>query len=138
MARERSASNASIFFPWERRSGLRRLLGKGLVRPVLVAGLLAGFVITVGVRERRQAGVRQTRATLLSLRHAVDAYMAESDGNCPSNLEQVLPHATFKQVPNDAWGSPVRLVCPSRRDDERYELLSDGPDGKPGGLDRIE
>lgn len=137
MGRERTAS-ASIFFPWERRSGVLRLLGKGRVRPVLVAALLLGFVVMVGARERRQAGVRQTRATLLSMRHAVDAYLAENDGNCPPSLEQVLPHATFKQVPNDAWGNPLRLVCPSRREDERYELLSDGPDGKPGGLDRIE
>ncbi len=137
MARERSAS-ASIFFPWERRSGLLRLLGKGRVRPALIVASLVGFVVMVGMRERRQAGVRQTRATLLSMRHAVDAYLAENDSNCPANLEQVLPHAPFKQVPSDAWGNPLRLVCPSRREDERYELLSDGPDGKPGGLDRIE
>jgi hypothetical protein len=72
------------------------------------------------------------------MRHAVDAYLAENEGNCPPGLEKVLDYVSFKKLPSDAWGNPLRLVCPARRADERYELLSDGPDGKPGGLDRIE
>jgi|EndMetStandDraft_4_1072995.scaffolds.fasta_scaffold184628_2 general secretion pathway protein G len=138
MAREQSSSSESIFFPWERRGGFRRLLGTGRVRPVLSVALLLAFVVLVGSRERRQSGVRQTRATLVSMRHAVDAYMAETDGGCPPSLDKVLDLSSFKKLPSDAWGNPLRLVCPARRSDERYELLSDGPDGKPGGLDRIE
>lgn len=138
MAREQSASSESIFFPWERRGGLRRLLGTGRVRPVLSVVMLLAFVVLVGSRERRQSGVRQTRATLVSMRHAVDAYMAENQGSCPPGLEKVLDYSSFKTLPSDAWGNSLRLVCPARRADERYELLSDGPDGKPGGLDRIE
>jgi hypothetical protein len=138
MARDKSSSSGDIFFPWERRGGLRRWLATGRVRHASVAALVVGFVAVVAVREQRQAGVRQTRATLLSMRQAVDAYLSENDGACPAGLEQVLEHAPFKKVPSDAWGNPLRIVCPSRRPDERYELLSDGPDGKPGGLDRIE
>ncbi|MFZ5894515.1 MAG: type II secretion system protein GspG [Myxococcota bacterium] len=138
MGRDRSSSNASIFFPWERRRGVARLLGTGRVRPIAIVLFSVTFVVLVGSRERRQSGVRQTRATLLSLRHAVDAYMAENDGACPPNLDKVLDFASAKKVPSDAWGNPIRLVCPARRQDERYELMSDGPDGKPGGLDRIE
>jgi general secretion pathway protein G len=138
MSREQSSSSESIFFPWERRGGFRRVLGTGRVRPVLSVVLLLAFVVLVGSRERRQSGVRQTRATLVSMRHAVDGYMAESDGGCPPSLDKVLDYGSFKKLPSDAWGNPLRLVCPARRADERYELLSDGPDGKPGGLDRIE
>jgi hypothetical protein len=138
MTRERTNSSASIFFPWERRKGVARLLGTGRVRPVAIVLFSITFVVLVGSRERRQSGVRQTRATLLSLRRGVDAYMAENDGACPQNLEKVLDFTSAKKVPNDAWGNPFRLVCPARRQDERYELMSDGPDGKPGGLDRIE
>ena len=105
---------------------------------MLSVALLLAFVVLVGSRERRQSGVRQTRATLVSMRHAVDAYMAETDGGCPPSLDKVLDLSSFKKLPSDAWGNPLRLVCPARRSDERYELLSDGPDGKPGGLDRIE
>jgi hypothetical protein len=115
-----------------------RLLGTGRVRPFAIVLFSVLFVVLVGSRERRQSGVRQTRATLLSLRRAVDAYMAENDGACPPNLEKVLDYTSAKKVPSDAWGNPFRLVCPAHRPDERYELMSDGPDGKPGGLDRIE
>lgn len=138
MTRERTNSQAHIFFPWERRKGVTRLFGTGRVRPFVIVLFTVLFVVLVGSRERRQSGVRQTRATLLSLRRAVDAYMAENEGACPTNLEKVLAFTSAKKVPSDAWGNPFRLVCPARRPDERYELMSDGPDGKPGGLDRIE
>lgn len=138
MSRDRTNSQAHIFFPWERRKGVARLLGTGRVRPFAIVLFSVLFVVLVGSRERRQSGVRQTRATLLSLRRAVDAYMAENDGACPPNLEKVLDYTSAKKVPSDAWGNPFRLVCPAHRADERYELMSDGPDGKPGGLDRIE
>jgi general secretion pathway protein G len=44
----------------------------------------------------------------------------------------------FDSTPSDAWGRPLRLICPSGRPGYEYELMSDGPDGEPGGLDRIE
>ncbi len=138
MARDRSRSNANIFFPWERRGGLRRVLGAGRVRPLLTVLLMLGFVLLVGSRERQKSGVRQTRATLLALRRAVDEFMAQNDGKCPENLRQALDSTNAKSLPSDAWGNPIRLVCPARQKDERYELMSDGPDGRPGGLDRIE
>jgi general secretion pathway protein G len=40
-------------------------------------------------------------------------------------------------APRDAWERPLRIQCPGR-DRARYDLFSDGPDGLPGGLDRIE
>jgi general secretion pathway protein G len=138
MSRDLKLAGSSIFFPWERRGGMRRLFGKGRVRPALLIACIVGFVLLVGARERRASGIRQTRATLLAMRRAVDSFLAENAGACPQHLEQVLDFATFKKVPTDAWGNPLRLVCPARREGERYELLSDGPDGLPGGLDRIE
>ena len=87
---------------------------------------------------RRRAGERQTRSTLLGVRHAVDAYIAEHDGGCPPELSAVADYAKFEEIPKDAWGRPLRLVCPGRREGSSYELMSDGPDGKPAGLDRIE
>jgi general secretion pathway protein G len=138
MSRDLKLAGSSIFFPWERRGGMRRLFGKGRVRPVLVIAAIIGFFFLIGTRERRASGIRQTRATLLAMRRAVDGYLAENSGACPERLEQALAYGSFNEVPTDAWGNPLRLVCPARREGERYELLSDGPDGLPGGLDRIE
>jgi general secretion pathway protein G len=107
-------------------------------RPLLLVVAVIGVVIVIGIRERRRAGVRQTRATLLDARAAVDGYMADHDGGCPPDMVSVQSYGHFEQAPRDAWGRGLRLVCPGRREGSSYELMSDGPDGKPGGLDRIE
>ena len=104
--------------------------------PVLLA--VVSFVLWIGARERRAAGVRQTRATLLDSRRQLEAYLADHDGGCPPSLEAVAEHAHQEVVPRDAWGRPLRLECPSRFPGMTYQLMSDGPDGEPGGLDRIE
>ncbi len=138
MMRRRRAAEERIFFPWESRGGVRYWLGLGRVRSVLLGLAVVGFIALIGVRERRQAGIRQTRATLLDVRHAVNRFMAGHDGGCPESLAVAAAYANLKEAPRDAWGHPLRLICPGRRDGSRYELMSDGPDGKPGGLDRIE
>jgi general secretion pathway protein G len=132
-----SSSDRRILFPWERRRMLRRWLGLAELRPFLLLGGVAGFVLLVGFGEHRAAGERQTRATLLGARRAVEAYMAENDGGCPSDMKQASEHARLDHVPEDAWGRPLRLVCPGHESNP-YELISDGPDGQPAGLDRIE
>lgn len=133
----RGSNDKRIFFPWEGRGGFFAAIGRGRVRPLLIGALVVGFVVVVGVRERNRAGLRQTRATLLDARAAVDAYMAQNDGGCPPSLEAVAALGPFQGVPRDAWGRPLRLICPGRDDTSPYDLMSDGPDGKPGGLDRI-
>jgi general secretion pathway protein G len=136
--RRRRAAEPRIFFPWESRGGLRRWLGLGRARPFVIALAAIGLVVFLGMRERHDAGVRQTRATLLSVRRAIDAYLAEHEGGCPASLDAVADYGAFKRVPGDAWGRPLRFSCPTGREGAAYELMSDGPDGKPGGLDRIE
>ena len=138
MRSRRRSAERQIFFPWEGRRGLLRWLRLGRARPFLIGAVVLGFFVLVGVRERRSAGVRQTRATLANARRAVDAYMADHDGGCPRNMNEVIKHGNLEEPPRDAWGKGLRLVCPARREELAYELMSDGPDGKPGGLDRIE
>jgi general secretion pathway protein G len=134
----RRRTERRILFPWERRGGLRRLLGSGRFKPIATAILLAGLVLFIGARERHRTRVRQTRAALLDVRGAVDAYLADHDGGCPPNLNAVASYAAFEHAPSDAWNQPFRLICPAASQDLAYELMSDGPDGNPGGLDRIQ
>lgn len=137
MARRRTAESR-IFFPWEQRGSLVRRLGLRRVRPVVVGGLLLTTVVVLGVRERRDAGIRKTRATLTSVSSALNHYLAENGGRCPQRFSELRPYRPGADVPVDAWGHPLRLVCPSPRGDLPFLLSSDGPDGLAGGLDRIE
>src|SRR5689334_17123108 len=127
-----------IFFPWERRAGLLRRVRLDQARPFLLLGVAFTLVIWVALRERRDAGVRRTRNTILAVRPVLDSYLADRDGGCPPrDFAGLAPYGGAGTPPTDAWGRPLRIECPGR-DRARYDLFSDGPDGLPGGLDRIE
>ncbi len=134
-----SSSDRRILFPWEGRGGVRRFIELGRVRPIAIGLGLSALFVLIGVHEHREAGIRRTRATLLGVRPAIDAYMADHDGGCPPGLS-ALPdrYARFKAPPTDAWGQQLRLICPADKLGKSYVLESGGPDGEPGGLDRIQ
>jgi len=128
-----------IFFPWEiRGGGLVAWLALGRMRPVVLVLTAVALVVGIVSSERHRAGVRQTRATLIDVRRAVDRYVADHDGGCPPGLAAAVDYAHVDTTPRDAWGHTFRLICPSDQNEQTYELMSDGPDGKPGGLDRIQ
>jgi type II secretory pathway pseudopilin PulG len=136
MAWQRSETRS--FFPWERRGGLIRRLGLYRLGPLLVALGLLGLLALIAVREREQSGIRRTRAVLLDVRQALDAFLADHQGQCPESFAALADYGPFKGTPRDAWGQPLTLICPGTAPGERYRLLSAGPDGVAGGLDRIE
>lgn len=128
-----------ILFPWEGRRGLGRFIELGRARPIAALLGLAGILVLIVMREQREAGIRRTRATLLGVRPAVEAYMADHEGGCPPALSALTEqYARFKEPPSDAWGQKLRLICPADRQGKSYVLESGGPDGEPGGLDRIQ
>lgn len=128
----------TVHLPWERRGGLVRRLGLDRLRPLLVALAAASFVLLLVVRERHATAGRATRAALLGARRGLDAYRADHGGKCPARLDDLRRAGYLASAPLDAWGRSLRLVCPGRKDPQGYDLSSDGPDGEPGGLDRIE
>jgi len=136
MAKRRRKS--SIVLPWERRGGLLRRLGLSRMRPFLLSLLVVALLVLIGARDRQKTGERATRAALLVVRQGLDAYRADHEGRCPSQLDELVTKGYLAELPSDAWGRPLRLTCPGRKDPSGYDLSSDGPDGEPGGLDRIE
>jgi general secretion pathway protein G len=96
------------------------------------------LLLLLGARERTRVGTRSTQATLSVVHAAVAAYRADHERKCPSSLPALKREGYLFIDPVDAWGKPLRLLCPGRRDPEGYDLMSDGPDGEIGGLDRIE
>lgn len=140
MVRTRSSSSrpSRVFFPWERRRGVFGLLGRARVRLVVAGALALALIFWIRAREERAAGVRATRATLTTAYDAVTAYRADHGTACPKELGELVPGGYAAEVPIDAWGRPLRLTCPGRRDPRGFDLASDGPDGIPFGLDRVE
>jgi general secretion pathway protein G len=127
-----------VFFPWERRRGPFEVLGRARAR--LVAGAIAvvAVLLFIHAREEKAAGVRATRASIDGAYRAVWAYRADHPSTCPRDMADLVAGGYARDVPIDAWGRPLRLTCPGRRDPQGFEITSDGPDGVPGGLDRVE
>ena len=137
MVRKRVA-DSSIVLPWERRGGLLRRLGLSRARPLFLTLSVVLLFTVIGVRERRSAGIRATQASLLVVRQALDRYRADHGGKCPGDLSELEKGGYVQRLPVDGWGRPFDLTCPGRFDPTGYELTSAGPDGEPGGLDRVE
>ncbi len=127
-----------IFFPWEQRGSLVRRLGLRRARPFVWGLLSIALLVAIGIRERRASGIRQTKAIMTDVRVALDRYLAANEGHCPTKFAELGRYGRVDGTPEDAWGNPLRLTCPSPRGDLPYLLSSDGPDGKWGGMDRIE
>jgi general secretion pathway protein G len=96
------------------------------------------LLVWIRAREEKSAGIRATRATITSSYKAVSAYRADHGGACPKELAELVTAGYARDLPVDAWGRQLRLTCPGRLDPKGFEIASDGPDGIPGGLDRVE
>lgn len=128
---------SKVFFPWERRRGLFGLIGRARLRIVAGAALALVVILWIRGREERAAGIRATRASITTMHRAVASYRADH-GACPKALSELVVGGYLRDIPLDAWGRPLRLTCPGRRDPQGFEISSDGPDGVAGGLDRVE
>jgi hypothetical protein len=134
----KTTADSSIILPWERRGGVVRRLGLSRARPLLLTCAVVLLFVLIGVREHRAAGVRSTRASLLVVRQALDAYRASHGGKCPPDLFELEKKNYLSRLPTDAWGRSFILTCPGHFDPSSYEVSSAGPDGEQGGLDRIQ
>jgi general secretion pathway protein G len=137
MARRRIETHR-VFFPWERRRGALGVLGRARARLVVGAALALLFVVVVRRREEKLASIRATRASIDVADASIAAFRADHGGACPRELGELVAGGYARDVPIDAWGRALRVACPGLRDPRGVDVYSDGPDGQPGGLDRIE
>lgn len=127
-----------VFFPWERRRGPLRVISRARLRLLSGSAVALVAILWMHGREERAAGVRATRATITTAGRAIAAYRADHAGACPREVAELVTGSYARDVFVDAWGQPLRVTCPGRRDPGGFEIASDGPDGVPGGLDRVE
>lgn len=138
MALTRGSNQSRVFFPWERRRGLVGFMLRARGRLAVAVVLLVVLLVVVIRRERHGSAVRATRASIGDASRAVASYRAASGGKCPGAMEDLVRAGHLLDVPIDGWSRPLRLVCPGRKDPKGFDVVSDGPDGEPFGLDRVE
>ncbi len=127
-----------VFFPWERRRGVRSLFMRARGRQALLVVGAAGGIWVLSGLERSASQVRQTRAEITNTVTAVGAWRADHERGCPGSLVDLVSGGYLSELPRDAWGRPLRVSCPGRKDPRGFDVSSDGADGEPRGLDRVE
>jgi len=127
-----------VFFPWERRRCVPAQFPPARAGPLMLAASgWATFVLLVTIDQRASA-TRSTRAKITTATNAVAAWRADHERACPPSFAERVAAGYLSAVPRDAWGHPLRVTCPGRKDPRGFDVSSDGPDGQPGGLDRVE
>jgi general secretion pathway protein G len=134
----RRAHSQRVLLPWERRRGALGVVGRARAKLVVGGVLGLAFVGLVRRHEESLASIRATRASVDLADRYVAAYRADHPGGCPHDFAELVAAGYLRDVPIDAWGRPLRLACPGRRDPAGFDVYSDGPDGVAGGLDRVE
>jgi general secretion pathway protein G len=127
---------SSVLFPWEQKRTWLGSLGRARLRTIVFGAGVLGSLGLLRHREERAASVRATRAAIDTASRAVFSFRAERQGACPKAWRDVVGAGYLREVVTDGWGRELRLVCPGHR--ASFEVLSDGPDGLPYGLDRVE
>ncbi len=134
----RRTTESNVYLPWERKRGLVGRLARTRLRQVLLVALVIVSVFSLRRREEHLASIRATRASIISAYRQLTAFRSDHPGECPKQWNDLVAQGYARRAPTDAWGRPLRMVCPGRRDEHGVDVLSDGPDGLPYGLDRVE
>ncbi len=112
---------------------------------ITIIGILAALVIPKMVGRSEQARQAAAHADLSSIKTALDAFEVDN-GFYPKNLQDLLQqpnnaknwHGPYlDKLPVDPWGNPYLYYYPGKHNQNSYDLLSVGPDGKEGSEDDI-
>ena len=116
---------------------------------IIIISILAS-VVTVNIMDKPdEARIAQTKAQVRELQTALQMYKTEQ-GNYPTQAQGLAALATSpiipplparypshgylsnRSIPKDGWKNEFVYLIPGRAG-ERYEILSYGADGEPGG-----
>lgn len=113
---------------------------------ILALPLLSGLFFPFTPRVSAGALVKATKTQLSTFATALNMFKSDV-GVYPSNLNALVmqpPGTNFgnwrqymESIPQDLWGHPYVYVFPGQHQTNSYDLISVGPDGKPGTADDI-
>lgn len=135
------------------RRGRRAFTLLEVLMVVAIIGLLAAVLVPQLYGTQRRARIDVTKLLIEKINQNVERYNLhmghyprEEDGGLkaliekPSDSQEALkwggPYLEAKDL-KDVWGNDIQYTYPGRVNEERFDLLSAGPDGSEGTEDDI-
>jgi hypothetical protein len=113
---------------------LRRRLQLAVIGTVAV--MFVSYAVEVGEERTRH---KQALLDIYGVAEAATLFRIDN-GRCPEGVaELAAPPRGEPYVgrTRDPWGTPYGITCPGRRDPNRVDVVSAGPDQTRGGGDNI-
>lgn len=116
---------------------------------LVILAVLAAIVIPKFSGRSQQAKLTAAQSQIASIELALDAYEVDTGAypqgggglaalvDEPSGARNWKGPYLKKGVPLDPWGNEYIYVYPGKNNPRGYDLLSVGPDGRPGGDDDV-
>ena len=105
---------------------------------VAIIGLVMGGVGVVAFNQFKKAQVKQAKSDVHHLKEAIEHWRLDNTSEpCPKSLGELVSGKYVQKPPKDPWGEDFIYACPGQGADG-YDLVSKGPDRKPGTDDDIK
>jgi hypothetical protein len=140
--RRRPESN--VEFSWERRQRWLTWLSVRHARGFAAFAVVMLAVLGTTSLSDHQRRVHATRAAIVSVQRATEAFRADHT-RCPSGVDELVrppegtdgPRHYLARVRLDGWGHEFLYTCPGGKFPASADVVSGGPEGS-FGLDRVE
>jgi general secretion pathway protein G len=120
-----------------------------LLLVLVILGTLAAIVVPKFSGRTEQARVTAAQTQISNFGVALDAYEIDN-GSYPKGknglfdlIEQPRDATNWKgpyikgEIPKDPWNGEYIYECPGKHNEQSYDIMSMGPDGRVGGDDDI-
>ena len=122
-----------------RQAGMRIAQQRGMTLieimiVVIIMALIATGVAVAVMPRLRKAEIKTAETDVQAIRTAVQLYMAENKGNCPSMEDLKGEYLDKSKRTTDPWDKEFTINC---ADGEDPDVYSSGPDKQEGTEDDI-
>ena len=103
---------------------------------VIIMALIATGVAFAVIPQLKKARIEQTKTDLRVIHQAVQLYMSQNKGKCPSSVQDLVEDGQLSRATRlkDAWDNDFIIKC---EPGEEPIVISAGPDGQEGTSDDI-
>lgn len=120
-----------------------------LLLVLVILGTLAAIVVPKFAGRTEQARVTAAQAQIANFGTVLDAFEVDNgyypkgkDGlvdlvQRPRDAQNWRGPYLKQDIPKDPWGNAYVYECPGRQNEDSYDLMSAGPDGRAGTEDDI-